>query len=363
VTPPLLVGRDEVINMAHEALEDGPGSPYRALLLKGGRGIGKTVLLNALEDDARALGWITISETASTGMIERLTSEHLPALLKEHADAATRSHLTSLGFAHLLQGSWETTDKYIVKPGLRTLLTELTGVLARHRSGLLITLDELAPSDDLVQFVTVIQHAFREGQEVSLVGAGLPSNIDRVLAVEGLTFLQRAERQVLGPVGQDDVRRALRDPIVEHDRTISDEALQVAGQATAGYPFMIQLVGYQAWRLHPESVEISQDDAEVGASRALRRIGELVHAPTLRDRSAVERSYLVAMAADTGPSSTSKIAERLGVDANYASQYRLRLIDAGLIVEASWGKVDFALPGMRDYLRDHAVADIHVREP
>ena len=50
------------------------------------------------------------------------------------------------------------------------------------------------------------------------------------------------------------------------------------------------------------------------------------------------------------------IANRLGVDTNYASQYRLRLIDAELIQTSSYGEVTFALPYIKEYLRDHATA-------
>ena len=42
----------------------------------------------------------------------------------------------------------------------------------------------------------------------------------------------------------------------------------------------------------------------------------------------------------------------------YASQYRLRLIAAELIESSSHGYVDFALPYLREYLRDEAAADI-----
>ena len=48
------------------------------------------------------------------------------------------------------------------------------------------------------------------------------------------------------------------------------------------------------------------------------------------------------------------IASRLQADANYASQYRLRLIAADMIHSAGHGSVDFTLPYLRDYFREHA---------
>lgn len=64
------------------------------------------------------------------------------------------------------------------------------------------------------------------------------------------------------------------------------------------------------------------------------------------------------MAKDDGPSKMADIQERLGVDVNYASQYRLRLIAAELIESSSHGYVDFALPYLREYLRDEAAAAV-----
>ena len=39
------------------------------------------------------------------------------------------------------------------------------------------------------------------------------------------------------------------------------------------------------------------------------------------------------------------------VSANYASQYRLRLIAAEVVEPAGYGRVTFALPYLRDHLR------------
>ena len=46
------------------------------------------------------------------------------------------------------------------------------------------------------------------------------------------------------------------------------------------------------------------------------------------------------------------IAPRLTADANYASQYRLRLIAADMIHSAGHGHVDYTLPYRRDHLRE-----------
>jgi hypothetical protein len=138
---------------------------------------------------------------------------------------------------------------------------------------------------------------------------------------------------------------------------VDDDALQVMVDATHGYPFLIQLVAAQAWNRHREADDISLTDASEGVQRARRRLGTLVHQPALRGVSDIGKSFLAAMAHDDGRSRMKDIQTRLGVDANYVSQYRLRLIDAELIEPAGHGYVRFTVPYLADYLREHAVTD------
>ena len=202
----------------------------------------------------------------------------------------------------------------------------------------------------------MVQHSFREGRELAFAGAGLMSSVSDVVNDDVLTFLRRADRHHLGPVNHSNVRRAIREPIERAGRAIGDEALEVMTNGTRGYPFLIQLVGARTWRLHPNKTEVTVADAREGVAMALRRLGTLVYETALADASAIDKTFLLAMTKDDGPSKMADIQERLGVDASYASQYRLRLIAAELIESSSYGFVDFALPYLREYLRNEAAA-------
>jgi hypothetical protein len=364
VSPPLLVGRDSLIEAVAEAIDDGPGAPARATLYTGPRGSGKTVLLNAVEDQARTQGWAVISETADPGFIERMTHQHLPLLLRGLDPAAVRKRLSGLNIPLGPLGSagadWNTVETHVVQAGLRNQIELLTDLLAADGLGLLITLDEVHHQqiDELRQFGTTVQHAFREERELMFVGAGLSSAVSDLLNDKVLTFLRRADRHHLGSVSRAEVARAIREPVGGTGRTIGDEALTVMVEGTGGYPFLIQLVGHRTWRLHPGTTEIIVNDAREGVAEALRRLGSLVYEPALADASDVDKTFLLAMAKDDGPSKMADIQQRLGVNESYASQYRLRLIAAELIEPKKRGYVDFALPYLREYLRDEAVAEI-----
>lgn len=67
--PSLLVGRAEILEAFAESLEDGPGAPGLLSIFTGPRGIGKTVMLSAVEEEARKAGWMVISEMATQNLV------------------------------------------------------------------------------------------------------------------------------------------------------------------------------------------------------------------------------------------------------------------------------------------------------
>ncbi len=361
VTPPLLVGRDALIDEFVEALEDGPGAAGRATLYTGARGSGKTVMLNAVEGAAKQLGWLVISETASRGLVDRISRQHLPPLLRTFDPDAVKKRLTGITGPLQVGGlTWTAVEQHAAEAGLRNQISLLTDLLREHETGLLITLDEIHAGviEELRELAVAIQHAFREERQLAFAGAGLKLAIADILNDEVLTFLRRAERHEIGTVGLDDVRRALKEPIVAHGRAVTDDALAEMAAGTHGYPFLIQLVGAQTWRVRATARDISLADARLGVANALRRLGSLVHEPALAGASDVDKTFLFAMSQDDGPSRMADIASRLGVDAGYASVYRARLIAAELVSPAKRGYVDFTLPYLREYLREHATADV-----
>jgi hypothetical protein len=356
-SPPLLVGRDQVLLAFGDALDAGPGAPGRATLYTGARGVGKTVMLNEAETEAKARGWVVVSETASRDLIDRLVTEGLPDLARQLEFPDLERRITGVSLPMSLGGvAFGVEPINRAAAGLRTQLNALTEHLGSRGTGLLITVDELhTVAQDAIRILgAVIQHGFREERPIAFAGAGLPSTVDVLLSDDVLTFLRRADRHHLGAVDDADVADGIRRPIEASGRWIEDDALAEAVAGTGGYPFLIQLVGYWIWRSNEAADTIDLTQVAEGSSAARRRMGSLIHEPALYDLSVVDRTFLAAMATDDGPSRMADIAARLESGTNYASQYRLRLIAAGMIQPAGHGYVEFAVPYLRDYLRDHA---------
>ena len=73
---------------------------------------------------------------------------------------------------------------------------------------------------------------------------------------------------------------------------------------------------------------------------------------TYRELSDKDIEFLLAMLPDSGPSRTSEIAKRMGVASNYASQYKRRLLEDGVIGERGRGLVGFDIPAFREFLSE-----------
>ena len=354
-TPPMLAGRDSILDDFAAALAEGTWSTERSMLIEGPRGVGKTVLLNALEDIAREREWTVISETATPGFLARITNDHLQRAI-DHLDPPTERRITGVGVA----GTSITTQVTPAPAYPVTLRSQLerTTSLTKPR-GVLITLDEINSSSigELAEFAAEHQHAIRNDLEVAFVGAGLRGAIKEALSHKSLTFLRRSLRPPIDFLEYDDAIDALSIPIIDRGRTIDEEALDYAVRATQGYPFLAQLIGDLAWKASPRQSEISVSDVKSAYRKARRTMGRNIHEPSLSDLSPTDLTVLARMAADDGPTAVSDLRTSLGVTSKYLSVYRQRLIDAGMIVPAGHGKVDIAMPYLREYLRDHVVSD------
>ncbi|ROS75406.1 ATP-binding protein [Cellulomonas sp. PhB143] len=355
-TPPVLIGRDADLEEFSDSLRDGPGAPGRLVRVTGARGVGKTVMLNELADAALREGWVTVADTASTGMAARLVtaiSDH-----RDRLDRVPERHrsITAIDLP-VGAGGIAFSERPAVQSDLRREAGLLLDVLAQHETGLLITVDEMhhGALDELRALSIVTQHLVREDRQIAVAFAGLPSAVSELLNDRGVTFVRRAMPIILADVPVPEVAAALRATIETNGRSITDDALQLAARATNGYPFLVQLVGYHLWR-KAVADRIDMASAAAGVDAARRRLGATVHETALADLSAVDRTFLLAMAVDDGPSKASDLASRLAETSSYVSTYRSRLIGAGIIGSVSHGYVDFAIPYLREYLREHGAS-------
>ncbi|MEZ2391758.1 ATP-binding protein [bacterium RCC_150] len=359
--PPLLIGRADMRQDFAESIENGPGAPGLLSIFTGPRGIGKTVMLGEIEDEALEHGWIVISETATAGLVTRIGSA-VRAAAEELGDGPMGRRITgvTLGVIRV-----DTQLPPVPEIHWRRQITELLEKLNTQETGLLLSIDEIHAVDrtELSEIAAVVQHLIRENLPIGLVLAGLPKAVEDLLNEGVSTFLRRAEKYDLHRTSIDEVTEAFRDTFSESGVSISEGHLRQLAEATGGYPFLIQLVGYHVWSQARNAGAVTDRALAAGIQKARRRMGATVLQSAYSALSDVDQSYLLAMAEDDGPSSTTTIAERLGVNLVYGGQYRLRLLAAGVIETTSRGYVDFAVPTFREFLRDSPAYGLRLQHP
>ncbi len=369
--PPILIGRQNIIDDFQEALVNGAGAPGRLMLIMGQRGYGKTVMLTELRRLAEDAGWVTLSETASEGLTARLVQALNPKGWRvESATVSPSIGIPGVASASLGNASIAFDDTAALT--LRNVINEtLESRRIKRGKGILFTIDETqaASHDDMVAIATAVQHVIADQdlsslpdsqkKGVAFAFAGLPSLVDELVNHKVLTFLRRSLKRELGDVPLPDVRGSYELSFAESGKKLDSALALECAELTEGYPYMIQLVGYYVWQAAERDGRrvVEPRDVERGFEDALMAFGDAVCAPAFDALSPAARKFVCAMAADDpAPSKVADIADRLGKSRSWANKYREVLIAEKVIVPDDFGYVRFAIPHMARYVGKRGIA-------
>jgi len=345
-----LAGRDEIISDIMGGLDNGPGDPNRATIFMGARGSGKTVLLAKIAEEASANGWISVNVNATSDMLDEILIQTKDNA-KEILSAETLSRITSISIAGV--GVSRNITQSSRKNTWRSEMTSILKELNEKNVGLLITIDELdIRVSELREIITTFQHFVRERRDVALIMAGLPPKVSSLLRDDSISFLRRAFQHNMEAIEESEVRFSMNKTIELAGRKIDKDALSLAVKNTKGFPFMIQLIGYQMWRQHPEVKVISLEDVKEGIIQAKSDLERMIFDVTYKELSEKDLAFLRAMLSDKEYSTISDISARMNVTSRYAGMYRKRLIEQGIIDSSGYGKVTFSFPMFREYIND-----------
>lgn len=353
--PPVLIGREAVIEDFAEGLDNGAGAPGRLMFLTGNRGCGKTVLLRELQRLASERGWVVISDSASLGLCDRL------------ADAlrSNRPTVTSVELGPSF-GRMSVEAARAKGEALRGLVNERLKKLGPGK-GILFAIDEAqsASIEELAALAVLYQQVLGdqdatglldvEQRGLALVFAGLPSMVDDLLEEPSVTFLRRAQQRTLGSIPLPEVRDAFIQTVQDAGLCVDAKTASLAAHKSMGHPYMVQLVGYYMWRsaAHRDSEIIEPRDVEAGNKDAVSEFYEAVDAPLYYGLRSPQRLFIEAMAVDVGkPTRVADVIDRCDRTQSWASKYRASLIRERVIEAAGYGLVRFTVPMLGEYIRD-----------
>jgi hypothetical protein len=378
--PPELAGRDQQLSQFEVTLERvAAGRPERSIVLSGLRGVGKTVLLNALRGQAVQRAW-------GTGKVEARAEQSLRLPLAQAVHAAVRevAHrhrdpervdavagvLKSFALATSLEDRkgrrWHPPSDVAATRGradsgdLELDLTELfadVGELARDLGvGLALFLDEMQDiaAPELGALCGACHAMSQQGSPLVVVGAGLP-HLPVALA-SGRSYAERLFRYVVvDRLPRDMADRALLVPAASEDVHYDPEALDELYRLTDGYPYFVQAYGKVTWDATVQS-PVRIEDVREAAPEAEAELAVGFFGTRYDRATPAERDYMRAMA-DLGLDNqdahvtTAHVAQFLGRRPQSLSPARDGLIKKGLVYSSERGTVAFTVPHFGRFLR------------
>jgi hypothetical protein len=365
--PPELAGREEQLRQFAVLIGRlKAGRTEQSMIVRGLRGVGKTVLLNAFENQAEADGFLTFYHelTPDSNLIDVLARDAERALERlsigagvvariraelEHLKTITLTGPEGFGIAVELGDA----DEGTITQDLTDLFLQL-GTAARERDrGVAIFLDELQFVDE-VHYRSLISALHRVTQKelpIAVAAAALPQI--PFLSGEARSYAERLfDFPVIGNLEPEAATSAFADPARRQQVDFSDEAVALALAWTAGYPFYIQQLGKHAWNI-AAAAPIGAEVIGQAIPAAQAALDKSIYEVRYQRATAGERRYMRAMAElGDGPYRSGLVAERWGGSVNSASPTRQQLLAKGLIYATEdYGFIDFTVPRFAEFMR------------
>lgn len=378
--PPELAGRDREVEQFEVTLERvAAGRPERSMVLSGLRGVGKTVLLNALRGQAVRRAW-------GTGKIEARPDQsiRIPVAQAVHAAVREVAHrhrdpdrvdavagvLKSFAMKTALDdrkgmkwtppvdvpASRGRADSGDLELDLVELFSDVAALAGDLGVGIALFVDEMQdiPLPELAALCGACHEISQQGAPLIVVGAGLP-HLPVALAASK-SYAERLFRYVsVDRLPREMADRAWRRPAAEEGVAFEQDALDELYRLTDGYPYFVQAYGKVTWDVALESL-ITVADVRAAAPEAEAELAVGFFGARFDRATPAERDYMSAMAdlgAQHGDAAvpTAAVANHLFRKPQSLSPARDGLIKKGLVYSAERGSVAFTVPHFGKFLR------------
>jgi hypothetical protein len=338
-------------------------------MLLGLRGVGKTVLLNKIEEIAEAAGHVTSFIEAPEGksLSELLVPKINQALRKlsisENAKATVHTALRALrSFASTFTISYGdasisvdpevgVADSGEMEADLPELFVRVGEAAKAAGKAWTLLIDEVQylRSEDLAALIVSLHRVNQKSLPVLFFGAGLPQV--SALSGDAKSYAERLfHYPAVGPLGETAAATAIRKPIEDEGENIESKAVEEIFAKTKGYPYFLQEWGYQCWNI-AEGPCINHEDASKAAGEATKRLDDGFFKVRFDRLTPKEREYVIAMAKfGEGPYRSSDVAAALNETPQSLGPRRAQIISKGMIYSPSHGDIAFTVPMFSEYL-------------
>lgn len=305
--PPEFVGRSfknvfDAFLYAIDETADGIGSCY--MRISGQRGMGKTATIAEMSRMAMSRGYRVIRTYALNGFTRTIIDEISD-------DAIVRKRIEPHIALSSPDGTSLSLSAFAIEKEIRQRSATLDQAFKQYfdngGTDLLIVIDEVQDAsgdidiDALGMSIQTLETSCPDSH-VGVVFAGLPIPILDMADINNekrATFLTRSDHFTLELASDKQVAGMYKRAFAAGSKQISSNQLMRMAHESGGYPYMIQCIGFEAWKASGDIV--SDVDVETGIKRAERRFFENVIMKIVGDMPDSEIRFLMALPDTDGP--------------------------------------------------------------
>ncbi len=341
------------------------GRPSKSMIMVGLRGVGKTVLLDRIREDAEG-------NNIHTVRIEAPENRSLPSIIapqlrmtllrlsnKEAVKQQAQRALRALaGFAGALKVKYQDIEvglDFDPEPGLADNgdletdlqdLLEVVGSAAKaDESCVALFVDELqyVKEDELAALIIALHRISQRRLPLTMIGAGLPQVRGRMGKAK--SYAERLfEFTEIGALSHEDAKLAIYKPAKDEGVEIEDPALDAIASHTQCYPYFLQEWGKHLWDV-AEGSPITVSSVEVASIQTIAGLDESFFRVRFDRLTPTQKRYIRAMAQlGAGPHRSGDIANVLDRPVTSLAPTRSQLINNGMIWSPSHGDTAFTVP-------------------
>lgn len=367
--PPELAGRDQLLADAEVALNRlRNGLHSQGQLLLGLRGVGKTVLLNRVEEMAEQRGYLVelIEAPEGEGLASLLSPRLRKMLLRmsrtEKAREFVRRAMRALsaftvsagvdGIEFGLDLEAGLADSGRLEYDLPDLLLAVGYAARAADMHVILLIDEVQylGVEDFGALIAALHRVDQKRLPILFFGAGLP--LLAGLAGDTKSYAERLfVYPSVGRLPDPAAEQALSGPLAGKGIVYAREAMAHILEQTQGYPYFLQEWGKHAWNV-ANGRQVTGLDAEEATRLAIAALDASFFKVRLDRLTPKEQEYLRAMASlEAGPHGSSDIAKAMGKEVRQTGALRNGLIKKGMVYSPAYGLTAFTVPMFDQYLR------------
>lgn len=368
--PQYLAGRDEDIeNVKKMFVALTANIPTQSIIFSGLRGVGKTVLINKLQEIAEEEdifcrhieveernNFISQIATCAQAFLRKVsTMEKIHRLLQKPLDAIKSLVISYNPEDYTFSLSVQERELYqstSLIQSLTDVFTSIGEVAYKSETPICFFIDEIQymKQEELGSLIAALHRANQLGYPIMVVGAGLPK-IYKMLSEEKSYSERLFIYKEIDSLTAEQSEKAIEEPVKKFGISYTKDAVEKIIAFTKGYPFFIQQLCHIVYQ-NTDKILIECLDVEKSIPDFYNNLDTGFFKVRYERCSDRDKKFIFSMVrCGELPCTISNIAKQLKKTVQMVSPTRAQLISKGIIYPVRYSELDFTVPEFSGFVQ------------